>query len=76
MTPFEALRSATLLPARWAGMEDSVGSIRVGQRADLVLLDADPLAAVANLARVQGVIADGRYLDRPGLDRLLAWRAR
>jgi imidazolonepropionase-like amidohydrolase len=56
MTPFEALRSATLASARWMGVADSVGSIRPGQAADLVLLDADPLAGVANLARIRSVM--------------------
>jgi imidazolonepropionase-like amidohydrolase len=76
MTPFEALRSATLASARWMGMADSVGSIRPGQVADLVLLDADPLASVANLARVRGVMVRGRVYDRAALDAILAWRAR
>ena len=76
MTPFEALRAATLYSARWARMADSVGSIRVGQAADLVLLDADPLAAVANLARIHGVVSGGRWMDRGELDRVVGWRAR
>lgn len=76
MTPFEALRSATLHPARWAGVADSVGTIRQGQRADLVLLDADPLADVGSLARIRAVVSGGRLLDRAALDSILAWRAR
>ncbi len=76
MTPFEALRSATLASARWMGMADSVGTIRPGQVADLVLLDADPLASVANLARVRTVLVRGRVHDRAALDVILAWRAR
>jgi imidazolonepropionase-like amidohydrolase len=76
MTPFEALRSATLASARWMGVADSVGSIRAGQAADLVLLNADPLANVANLARVQSVVVGGRMYDRRALDAILAWRAR
>jgi len=76
MTPFEALRSATLESARWAGVADSVGSVRAGQVADLVLLDADPLASVANLARVDAVLLGGRLLDRAALDAIKGWRAR
>ncbi|HEV2146340.1 MAG TPA: amidohydrolase family protein [Longimicrobiaceae bacterium] len=76
MTPFEALRSATLASARWMGMADSVGSVREGQVADLVLLDADPLADVANLARVRAVMIGGRLYDRAALEAVLAWRAR
>jgi imidazolonepropionase-like amidohydrolase len=76
MTPFEVLRSATLASARWAGVADSVGSVRAGQAADLVLLDADPLASVAHLARIRAVMVGGRLHDRAALDAILAWRAR
>jgi hypothetical protein len=40
-----------------------------------VLLDADPLADVANFARVQSVVVAGRMYDRGALDAILAWRA-
>ena len=76
MTPFEALKSATLASAEWAGVADSVGSIRRGMTSDLVLLDADPLASVANLARVRAVIVGGRLFDRAALDAILRWKAR
>lgn len=76
MTPFEVLRSATLAPTRWLGIADSVGSIRPGQAADLVLLDADPLADAAHLARIRTVMVAGRVFTRSALDSILAWRAR
>ncbi|GLC26874.1 amidohydrolase family protein [Roseisolibacter agri] len=72
MTPFDALRSATLASARWAGVADSVGSVRAGQVADLVLLDADPLADVAHLARIRAVVVGGRLHDRTALDAITA----
>ncbi|HEX5726146.1 MAG TPA: amidohydrolase family protein [Longimicrobiaceae bacterium] len=72
MTPVEALRSATLAPARFLGMADSLGTVEPGKLADLVLLDADPLADIRNTRRVWAVVANGRWLDRPALDRLLA----
>ncbi len=72
LTPFEALRAATLAAARWSGVADSVGSVRVGQVADLVLLDADPLADVAHLARIRAVVVGGRLYDRAALDAIVA----
>jgi len=72
MTPLEALRSATLAPARFLGLSDSLGTVQPGKVADLVLLDADPLADIANARRIRAVIANGRLLDRAELDRLLA----
>ena len=76
MTPFDALRSATLASAQWQGVADSVGSIRRGMVADLVLLDADPFADVRNLARTRAVMARGRLYDRAALDAISAYKAR
>jgi imidazolonepropionase-like amidohydrolase len=72
MTPPEALRAATLTPARVLGRADSLGTVEPGRLADLVLLDADPLADIRNTRRIHAVVADGRLLDRAALDALLA----
>lgn len=72
MTPPEALRAATLTPARVLGRADSLGTVEAGRLADLVLLDADPLADIRNTRRIHAVVADGRLLDRAALDALLA----
>ncbi|HYO45272.1 MAG TPA: amidohydrolase family protein [Gemmatimonadota bacterium] len=72
LTPLEALRTATLTPAQYMHVADSLGSIRPGKLADLVLLDGNPLADIRNTEHISGVVANGRYLDRPALDLLLA----
>ena len=72
MSPLSALQAATLNPARYLGMEQTLGSIAVGKRADLVLLDANPLTDVANVRRIRAVVLGGRLLDRTALDTLLA----
>ena len=72
MTPLQALRAATLTPARVMGLADSLGTVEAGKLADLVLLDADPLADIANTRRVSAVVANGRWMDRAALDRMLA----
>lgn len=72
LTPLEALRTATLNPARYFGATDSLGSIARGKRADLVLLDGNPLTDIANTRRIRSVVLHGRYLDRAALDRMLA----
>jgi len=71
MTPREALRAATLTPARVMGLADSLGTVEAGKLADLVLLDADPRADIANTRRVHAVVANGRWMDRAALDRML-----
>ena len=62
LTPAEALRTATVNPARYLGLSDSTGTIARGKWADLVLLDANPLADIRNTARVSAVVADGRLV--------------
>ena len=71
LTPLEALRTATLNPARVLDLAGSLGSIETGKLADLVLLDANPLADIANTQRIRAVVANGRLYRREDLDRLL-----
>lgn len=68
----EVLASATRLPAEWLGVQGDRGTIGIGKRADLVLLDASPLEDIANTRRIAGVFASGRWLDRARLDAMLA----
>jgi len=72
MNPLEALASATRKPAEWLGLADSVGTIAAGKVADLVLLDADPLAKITNTRRISAVILRGKLFRRGDLDGLLA----
>jgi imidazolonepropionase-like amidohydrolase len=71
LAPADALRTATLNPALYLGEEATAGTVAEGKRADLVLLDADPLAAIGNVRKITGVMAHGRWLPRPELDKLL-----
>jgi imidazolonepropionase-like amidohydrolase len=71
MTPMEALVSATRSAADFSGMGDSLGTIEVGKLADLVLLDADPLADIRNVGRIHAVVVRGQLLDRAALSELL-----
>jgi imidazolonepropionase-like amidohydrolase len=71
MTPMEALRSATAIPAVFMGMDADLGTIEPGRRADLLLLDADPLVDIRNTKRIDTVIANGRVFDRETRERML-----
>jgi Amidohydrolase family len=68
LTPREALYTATVAPPRFFGFGDQDGTIVPGRRADLVLLDANPLEDLATLRRPRAVIAGGQVLDRQALD--------
>lgn len=72
MSPHDALASATRRPAEWLGLADSVGTIEPGKVADLILLDADPLADIGNTRRIAAVILRGRLFRRNDLEALLA----
>jgi imidazolonepropionase-like amidohydrolase len=60
LTPLEALRTATINPARAMNLEKEVGQIAPGMYADLVLLDANPLLDIHSSMRIVGVVAAGR----------------
>jgi predicted amidohydrolase len=71
LTPLEALQAATRNTAQAVGLGDVLGTVEVGKLADLVLLDADPLAAITNTTRIAAVVANGRLLAQPELRGLL-----
>jgi len=70
-TPLEALRTATVNPAQFLGMTDSMGSVEVGKTGDLVVLDANPLVNISNTKRISAVIVAGKLLKRSDLDSVL-----
>jgi hypothetical protein len=70
--PLDALRTATVNPARFFGMENSAGTIAPAKTADLVLLEANPLDEISNTRRIAMVVLKGKVLDRQALDALLA----
>jgi imidazolonepropionase-like amidohydrolase len=72
LTPAEALRAATLNPAIFMNATDSLGTVEKGKRADLVLLDANPLDDIHNTRKINAVVLNGRLYDRAALDALIA----
>jgi len=70
MTPHEVLRSATLTGAHYLGLDRDLGSLEPGKLADLVVLDANPLADIRNSDHIALVIQNGRVYDALTLDQL------
>jgi imidazolonepropionase-like amidohydrolase len=65
MQPWEALQTATLLPARAFGYEQDLGTIEAGKLADLILVAGDPLKDIRDVAKVMQVMVDGRLYSIP-----------
>lgn len=73
-TPLEALQAATLVPARVMGKESDSGTVDVGKRGDLVILDASPLANIANTRKIYRVITNGRVFEPAPLWRSVGFQ--
>lgn len=63
MTPVEALKAGTIVPAQSLGMAKDIGSIEVGKLADLVILSDDPSVDIANSDNIEKVMLGGRLYD-------------
>jgi imidazolonepropionase-like amidohydrolase len=70
LPPRAALLAATVNPARFLGFKD-LGTIEPGKTADLVLLDADPLADIRNTQKIAAVVLHGRLMEKPELEKML-----
>ena len=71
LSPYEALRTGTANPAVFFDAEDEFGTIRAGLAADFMLVAQNPLEDVRALARPEGVMVRGRWLDRGTIDARL-----
>ena len=72
MTPYEVLEIGTRKPAEYFDATGDFGTVAVGQRADLLLLTANPMNDIANLAARAGVMVNGRWLSADEIERRLA----
>jgi len=72
LSNIDILRAATLEPARFLGLENSAGVIIAGARADIVLLNSNPLDDISATADIDAVVLAGVYYGREDLDQMLA----
>jgi imidazolonepropionase-like amidohydrolase len=71
LTAFEALQTATTNPAKFLGLLEESGTVATGKRADLVLVDDNPLQNLATLRTPVGVMLGGKWFSRPQLKEML-----
>ena len=71
MTPMQALRTATYNPAQFLGLLDSLGAIKAGKEATLVLLDSDPIKDIHNVEKIDCIVLSGRLISKPELTKML-----
>ena len=69
--PADILRSATLVPAQFMGLDKRLGSISAGKSASMVLVRANPLEDISNAQQIESVFLRGQYFSRIDLDQLL-----
>jgi imidazolonepropionase-like amidohydrolase len=69
LTPMQAIEAATTASARALGLEKDVGTIAPGMRADLVVVDGDPLARISDIRKVRFVMTRGTLYDAASLWR-------
>jgi imidazolonepropionase-like amidohydrolase len=74
MTPLEAVQCATIVSARAMGLDRDSGTVEVGKRADLILVDGNPLANIGDLRKVWRVVANGRVYDAGALGAAVGFR--
>ena len=72
LTPYQALRTGTVNVAKFLGEEGQSGVVRQGARADLILVDGNPLQDIANTLRISGVVVNGRWIGSEERARMLA----
>ncbi len=63
MSPMDAIQSATIVPARAMKLDRDTGTVEAGKRADVILVDANPLESISNIRKVRTVFANGRMFD-------------
>jgi len=72
LTPMEALQAATRNPAKYLGQLDSLGTVERGKIADLVLLEANPLADISNTQKINAVVVGGKLIPKSEIEGMLA----
>ena len=72
--PLEAIQSATIVSARAMNLDGDSGTVEPGKRADLILVDGNPLVSFGDIRKVSRVVANGRLYGAASLWRSVGFR--
>ncbi len=72
-TPMEAIQSATIVPARVMGLDKELGTVEVGKRADLIVVNGNPLESIHNIRKVESVITNGTLYNTAELWQMVGF---
>jgi imidazolonepropionase-like amidohydrolase len=73
LTPMQAIRTATITPASVMKMDKETGSVEVGKKADIIIVDGDPLTTIRDIRKVTTVIKGGKIYDPGMLHKLVGF---
>jgi len=73
LTPMQAIQTATITAAQVMNMDKTMGSIKTGKQADLLILDANPLTEIRNVRKVFMVIKEGQQYDPHVLHKMVGF---
>ena len=74
LTPMQAIQTATIIPAKVMKADGITGSVEAGRRADIIIIDGDPLQNIRNIRKVQTVIKDGNIYDPVALHKVAGFQ--
>jgi len=76
LTPLEAIRTATIIPAKAMGLDAETGTLETGKEADIAILNENPLKDIKNLRTVSAVVSNGNYYESNPLWKAADFQAR
>ncbi len=74
LTPMQAIQTATIIPAKVMKADGITGSVEAGRRADIIIIDGDPLQNIRNIRKVETVIKDGNIYDPVTLHKVAGFQ--
>ena len=76
LSPLEAIKTATIIPARAMGLDSETGTLEIGKEADIAILEENPLLNISHLRTVSAVVTNGNYYESAPLWKAVDFKPR